>query len=279
LPKGIKGKIGVTVSPMNPNRGWANIEAEDGGVFRSDDGGNKWRRVSEDRNLRQRAWYYTHIYADTKDPETVYVLNVQFNKSIDGGKTYETIRVPHGDNHDLWVAPAENNQPTAQFYHVITDNRFPYYVYGAQQDNSTVGIASGNNGFGITERDWYAVGGGESGYIAPHPVDANIVYAGNYGHGRRRRGFGVSLSMDVSDRDFAARSEHRLCCRQRALQIDERRANLGADQSGSHAQRQEQARPLRRGHHEGQHQRRILLHDFRRGGIAAAKRFDLGRLG
>ncbi|MCI0699021.1 glycosyl hydrolase [candidate division KSB1 bacterium] len=206
LPKGIKGKIGVTVSPVNPNRVWANIEAEDGGVFRSDDGGNKWRRVSEDRNLRQRAWYYTHIYADTKDPETVYVLNVQFNKSIDGGKTYETIRVPHGDTHDLWMAPEDNmrminandggacvtfnggkawtsldNQPTAQFYHVITDNRFPYYVYGAQQDNSTVGIASRNNGFGITERDWYAVGGGESGYIAPHPVDANIVYAGSYG--------------------------------------------------------------------------------------------------
>jgi photosystem II stability/assembly factor-like uncharacterized protein len=206
LPKGIKGKIGVTVSPVNPNRVWANIEAENGGVFRSDDGGNKWRRVSDDRKLQQRAWYYTHIYADTKDPETVYVLNVQFNKSIDGGKTYESIRVPHGDNHDLWIAPEDNmrmvsgndggacvtfnggkswstldNQPTAQFYHVITDNRFPYYVYGAQQDNSTVAIASRNNGFGITVRDWYAVGGGESGYIAPHPVDPNIVYAGSYG--------------------------------------------------------------------------------------------------
>jgi photosystem II stability/assembly factor-like uncharacterized protein len=206
LPKGIKGKIGVTVSPVNSNRVWANIEAEDGGVFRSDDGGNKWRRVSEDRKLRQRAWYYTHIYADTKDPETVYVLNVQFNKSIDGGKTYESIRVPHGDNHDLWIAPEDNmrmvsandggacvtfnggkswtsldNQPTAQFYHVITDNRFPYYIYGAQQDNSTVAIASRTNSFGITRTDWYAVGGGESGYIAPHPVDPNIVYAGSYG--------------------------------------------------------------------------------------------------
>jgi len=206
LPKGIKGKIGVTVSPVNPNRVWANVEAEDGGVFRSDDAGKTWRRVSEDRKLRQRAWYYTHIYADTKDADRVYVLNVQFNKSIDGGKTYENIRVPHGDNHDLWIAPednmrmigandggacvtfnggktwtAEDNQPTAQFYHVITDNRFPYYVYGAQQDNSTVAIANRNNGFGISVRDWYAVGGGESGYIAPHPTNPNIVYAGSYG--------------------------------------------------------------------------------------------------
>jgi len=181
-------------------------KTEDGGVFRSDDAGKTWRRVNEDRRLRQRAWYYTHIYADTQDPETVYVLNVQFLKSVDGGKTYENIRVPHGDNHDLWIAPENNmrmvsandggacvtftggkawtnedNQPTAQFYHVITDNRFPYYVYGAQQDNSTVAIASRNNGFGISTRDWYAVGGGESGYIAPHPVNPNIVYAGSYG--------------------------------------------------------------------------------------------------
>jgi len=206
LPKGIKGKIGVTVSPVNPNRVWANVEAEDGGVFRSDDAGKTWRRVNEDRRLRQRAWYYTHIYADTQNPETVYVLNVQFFKSVDGGKTYETIRVPHGDNHDLWIAPennmrmvsandggacvtftggkawtSEDNQPTAQFYRVTTDNRFPYYVYGAQQDNSTVAIASRNNGFAISTRDWYAVGGGESGYIAPHPVNPNIVYAGSYG--------------------------------------------------------------------------------------------------
>jgi photosystem II stability/assembly factor-like uncharacterized protein len=206
LPKGIKGKIGVTVSPVDPNRVWAIIEAEEGGVFRSDDGGTKWRRVSDDRNLRQRAWYYTHIYADTQDPETVYVLNVQFHKSVDGGRTYERIRVPHGDNHDLWIAPDNNqrminsndgganvtynggkiwteqdNQPTAQFYHVITDNQFPYHVYGAQQDNSTVGIASRTTSFGISRPDWYPVGGGESGYIAPHPVDPNIVYAGSYG--------------------------------------------------------------------------------------------------
>jgi photosystem II stability/assembly factor-like uncharacterized protein len=206
LPKGIKGKIGVTVSSANPNRVWALIEAEDGGLFRSDDGGNKWRRVSDDRRLRQRAWYYTHVYADTQDPETVYVLNVQFLKSVDGGKTYETIRVPHGDNHDLWIAPnnnqrminsndgganvtynggkswtAQDNQPTAQFYHVTTDNQFPYHVYGAQQDNSTVAIASRTTSFGITRPDWYPVGGGESGYIAPHPQDPNIVYAGSYG--------------------------------------------------------------------------------------------------
>jgi photosystem II stability/assembly factor-like uncharacterized protein len=206
LPKGIKGKIGVTISPVRPERVWAIIEAEDGGVFRSDDGGESWKRVNDERKLRQRAWYYTHIYADTQDPETVYVLNVRFHKSTDGGKTYESIRLPHGDTHDLWIAPEDNqrmingndggatitynggeswstlyNQPTAQFYHVITDNQFPYRVYGAQQDNSTVSIASRTSSWGIDRADWYPVGGCESGYIAPRPDDPNIVYAGCYG--------------------------------------------------------------------------------------------------
>ncbi|RMD91716.1 MAG: glycosyl hydrolase, partial [Calditrichaeota bacterium] len=205
LPEGVKGKIGVTVSPAKRDRVWAIIEAKDGGVFRSDDGGESWRRVNSERKLRQRAWYYTHIYADPLEPETVYVLNVQFHKSVDGGRTYKTIRTPHGDNHDLWIDPHNNkrmiegndggaivtynggetwtnedNQPTAQFYHVITDNQFPYRVYGAQQDNSTVSIASRTTGFGIGRTDWYSVGGGESGYIAPNPADPNIVYAGSY---------------------------------------------------------------------------------------------------
>src|SRR5262245_21120684 len=194
LPKGVWGRIGVTVSPANPNRVWAIIEAEEGGVFRSDDAGKTWKKVNEERKLRQRAWYYTHIFADPRNAESVYVLNVGFFRSLDGGKTYSAIRPPHGDNHDLWIDPEDPmrmiegndgganvsfdagatwstiyNQPTAQFYHVITDDRFPYFVYGAQQDNSTVATASRNRGPGLDVTDWYEVGGCESGYIAPKP--------------------------------------------------------------------------------------------------------------
>ncbi len=205
LPKGTIGKVGVTVSPVNPERVWAIVEAEDGGVFRSENGGKTWVKVNEDRNLRQRAWYYTRIYADTESADIVYVLNVSFHKSNDGGRTFTTIRVPHSDNHDLWIAPddsqrmiegndggacvsinggrtwTELDQPTAQFYRVTTDNDYPYHIYGAQQDNTTVKIVSRSNGFGIDTRGWHAVGGGESGWIAPHPKDSNIVFAGSYG--------------------------------------------------------------------------------------------------
>ena len=205
LPQGVLGKIGVTVSPAVPDRVWAIVEAADGGVFRSDDGGLSWQRVNDDRRLRQRAWYYSRIYADPKDAETVYVLNTGFYRSTDGGKTYSAIRVPHGDNHDLWVDPgnpqrminsndgganvttngglswtAQDNQPTAQFYHLAVDNRFPYWVYGAQQDNSTVRIASRTDGSGIGAPDWYGVGGGESGFVVPRPDNPDIVYAGSY---------------------------------------------------------------------------------------------------
>jgi photosystem II stability/assembly factor-like uncharacterized protein len=199
------GRIGVTVSPANTERVWAIIEAEDGGVFRSDNGGKNWTKVSENRNLRQRAWYYTHIYADPKNVDTVYVLNVAFHKSNDGGRTYSTVQVPHSDNHDLWIAPddpnrminandgganvsfnggktwSEQDQATAQFYRVSTDNDFPYHVYGAQQDNSTVKIASRTTGFGITAKDWEETAGSESGWVQPHPKDSNIVFGGNYG--------------------------------------------------------------------------------------------------
>ncbi|RME36271.1 MAG: glycosyl hydrolase [Planctomycetota bacterium] len=204
LPEGIKGRIGVAVSPANPQRVWALVEAEKGGLFRSDDGGKTFRLVNNDREWRQRAWYYTHVFADPQDADTVYVLNVRFGKSTDGGKTFRFIRVPHGDNHDLWIAPEDNrrmingndgganitfnggvswsrqdNQPTAQFYHVTTDTQFPYRVYGAQQDNSTVSISS-RALLGWRE-EFYSVGGGESGYIAPDPRDPQIVYAGSYG--------------------------------------------------------------------------------------------------
>jgi len=206
LPEGIWGKLGIAVSPAKPERVWAIVEAEDGGIFRSDDAGKTWRRTNDERKLRQRAWYYTRIYADPASPETVYVLNVRFWRSTDGGKSFTAIRTPHGDNHDLWIAPddplrmvegndgganvsfdggaswsRQDNQPTAQFYHVITDDRFPYSVYGAQQDNSTVAIPSRTSGSGIDIPDWHQVGGCESGYIAPRPDDPDIVYAGCYG--------------------------------------------------------------------------------------------------
>ncbi|HET7113324.1 MAG TPA: hypothetical protein VFI57_06755, partial [Pyrinomonadaceae bacterium] len=205
MPRGMVGKVGITVSPANPERVWAIVEAEDGGVFRSDNAGRTWTRVNEERRLRQRAWYYTRIYADTKNADTVYVLNVQFLRSNDGGRTYSTLSVPHGDNHDLWISPEDSNrmiqsndgganvsfnggrswtdqdQPTAQFYRVALDNDFPYNIYGAQQDNSTVRIASRTMGNGIDTSDWYDVGGGESGWIAPSPKDSSIVYAGSYG--------------------------------------------------------------------------------------------------
>ncbi len=205
LPRGMIGIVGITVSPANPERLWAIIEAEDGGVFRSDNGGRTWTKTNEQRNLRQRAWYYTRIYADPQNADTVYVLNTGFYKSNDGGRTFANISVPHGDNHDLWLAPNDANrmiesndgganvstnggrtwtdedQPTAQFYRVTLDNDFPYNIYGAQQDNSTVRIASRTSDFGISERDWYDVGGGESGWIAPLPRDSAIVFAGSYG--------------------------------------------------------------------------------------------------
>ena len=206
LPKGILGKIGVAVSPVNPDRVWAIIENKNGGLFRSDDKGKTWSRVNSDRSLRQRAWYYTHVVAGTEDEDVVYVLNVNFHKSTDGGKTFESIQTPHGDHHDLWVDPNNANRmiigddgggqvtyngggewssyykyATAQFYHVITDNRFPYRIYGAQQDNSTLVIKSRTAGYGIDDQDWMAVAGGESGYIAPNPDEPEETFGGSYG--------------------------------------------------------------------------------------------------
>ncbi len=206
LPEGVTGRIGVTVSGANPNRVWALVEADKGGIFRSDDGGEHWQKMNEDRRFRQRAWYYTHIFADPKNPDSVYVLNTGMYRSSDGGRTFNVVPAPHGDHHGLWIDPtnpqrmiesndgganvsmnggetwsSQGNQPTAQFYHVITDNRFPYYVYGAQQDNSSIAIASASDQGAIDRPDWYSVGGCESGYIAPNPKDPNITYAGCYG--------------------------------------------------------------------------------------------------
>lgn len=206
MPKGLLGKIGVAISPVNPDRVWAIIENDNGGVFRSDDSGKTWSLINSDRELRQRAWYYKHIVAGTESENDVYVLNVGFYKSTDGGRSFERKGTPHGDHHDLWISSTDGDRmvvaddgggqvsyndgaswssyhkyATAQFYQVILDDQFPYRVYGAQQDNSTVGIASRTAGSGITERDWAPVAGGESGYIAPDPTDPNVTYGGSYG--------------------------------------------------------------------------------------------------
>ncbi|HMQ86727.1 MAG TPA: glycosyl hydrolase [Flavilitoribacter sp.] len=205
LPKGTLGIIGVAVSPVNSDRVWAIIEAKDGGVFRSDNAGKTWTKTSSFNELRQRAWYYSRIYADTQDEDRLYVCNVGFWRSKDGGKTYESISTPHGDHHDLWIDPADNqrmiiaddggaqvsydagenwttyhNQPTAQFYRVTTDNHFPYRILGAQQDNSTVRILHRSQDNRITERDWEPSAGGESAHLAPDPLNPDIVYAGTY---------------------------------------------------------------------------------------------------
>src|SRR6195256_4285559 len=202
LPDGPLGRIGVSVSGADSNRVYAAIEAKEGGVFRSDDGGDSWMRVNSDHRFRQRAWYYSHIFADPVAPNTVYVLDTGAFRSTNGGKDFELLPAPHGDHHALWIDPrdparlingndggatisvdggkswtAQYNQPTAQFYHVAVDNHWPYRIYGVQQDNSTIAIASRADEGVIGRQDWYEVGGGESGYIAPDPRDPEIVYA------------------------------------------------------------------------------------------------------
>ncbi len=205
LPDGVIGIIGVAVSPVNSDRVWTIIENENGGVFRSDDAGQTWKRTSSNRALRQRAWYYTRIYADTENEDRVYVLNVGFWRSNDGGDNFERIGTPHGDHHDLWIDPNNNrrmaiaddgggqvsfdagenwttyhNQPTAQFYRVTTDNHFPFRIYGAQQDNSTVRISHRSAESTISERHWEPSAGGESAHLAPDPENPDIVYGGTY---------------------------------------------------------------------------------------------------
>ena len=208
LPNGLVGRVGIAVSPQNSKRVWVLQEAKEetkGGLYMSDDGGKTWERINRKHDYRQRAWYYTRIYADPKDEHTLYLCNVGFYKSIDTGLNFERIRTPHGDNHALWINPdnphimiqandgganvslnggktwsTQLNQPTSEFYRVTVDNQFPYRVYGAQQDNSTISIPSRSEADLVPEQYWYSVGGGESGHIAVDPRDPDLIYAGTY---------------------------------------------------------------------------------------------------
>ncbi|HVO82227.1 MAG TPA: hypothetical protein VMT28_15940 [Terriglobales bacterium] len=239
LPKPPYGRIGLAVA-ANSDRVYALIQAEEGGIYRSDDDGQTWQLVNGDHALWQRSFYYMHIVADPQDADTVYVLNVDFYRSTDGARTFNKVKVPHGDNHGLWIDPKnprrmiasndggvtvtvdggktwtrQDNQPTAQFYHVITDTRTPYYLYGSQQDNSSVAIASRSDNGSIGRADWYAVGGGEAGYIAPYPPDPNIVYAGEYEgtltrfDKRTGQVKNIGVQPELSDGGGSASLEHR----------------------------------------------------------------------
>lgn len=234
MPEGPIGKIGVTVSPANPNRVWAIVEANEGGVFRSDDGGWTWERTNSQRKLRQRAFYYSRIYADPWDENTVYGLNTGLYRSTDGGVTFdEQIQVPHGDNHDLWIDPnnpqrminandgggnvtinggktwTEQDYCTTQLYHVMATSDVPYHVAGAQQDNSTVAVPSDGWGNmqarGPNDGWYYPVGGGESGWISQHPTKPDIFYAGSQGAllTRYDRSTGQTRDIQVYPRFFS----------------------------------------------------------------------------
>lgn len=241
LPKGPYGKIGVAVA-ANSDRVYALIEAHnpDGGLYRSDDGGESWQLVNASHSLWQRPWYYMHVIADPRDENTLYIMDVEAYKSTDGGHLFNKVHVPHGDNHGLWIDPMntrrmiasndggvtvtldggktwtpQDNQPTAQFYHVIADTATPYRVYGAQQDSGTVAIVSRSDAGSISASDWYDVGGGEAGYIAPDPRDPDVVYAADY-QGlitRYDRHVGqikaITEQPELTDAHGAANLEHR----------------------------------------------------------------------
>lgn len=206
LPKGTWGIVGVAVAPSNTDRVYAILENANGGLYSSTDGGQSWTLASNDNNIRQRAWYYTKVFVDPSNENLVYCSNVEFMYSRDGGKTFQSYDTPHGDHHDLWIDPADGrrmivaddggaqvsfdggnnwstyeNQPTAQFYRVSTDNSFPYRILGAQQDNSTIRIKSSTYGAFISTADWEPTAGSESGYVVADPLNPDIVYGGNYG--------------------------------------------------------------------------------------------------
>jgi photosystem II stability/assembly factor-like uncharacterized protein len=217
MPEGVIGKIGVAPSPADPSRIYAIIEAEEGGVFRSNDGGTTWKKINDERNLRQRAFYYTRLTPHPQDPDAVFVLNTGLYRSIDGGESYTSLGMPHGDHHDLWINPEDpshmisasdgggsvslnggqswtaQNFPTAQMYNVITTGHVPYHVCGAQQDyGGGICLPPSDGNFFGNPRPWYLVGGGESGYIAQSPINNNVFFAG--------RSMGIIWRTDLSTR-------------------------------------------------------------------------------
>ncbi|HEV2366222.1 MAG TPA: hypothetical protein VGS12_18740 [Caulobacteraceae bacterium] len=202
LPAGILGRIDIAPSPARPGRIWAMIEAKAGGLYRSDDGGATWTLINQDGRLTQRAWYFSKIYADPKSPDTVYALNTGLLRSTDGGRSFQLVAATHGDHHALWIDPndprrmingndggasvtldggitwsTQENQPTAAIYHVAADDQFPYRLYGAQQDNSNLAIATYDDNGVIGRWDWFPAGGGESGFVLPDPRDPEIIYS------------------------------------------------------------------------------------------------------
>ena len=226
LPMGVQGRIGLAVAPSNPQRVYVIVETEketEGGVYRTDNGGKSFTKINREHKLRQRAWYYNRIEVDPQNENTVYVMNVGFHKSIDGGKNWNNISVPHGDNHALWINPfnsdimiegndggacitlnggetwsSQNNQPTSEFYRVSVDNQFPYRIYGAQQDNSTISIPSYGAEDLTSTSSWKAVGGGESGHIAVDPRDPDVVYAGTYIGTITRKDFSTGYQANIN---------------------------------------------------------------------------------
>jgi photosystem II stability/assembly factor-like uncharacterized protein len=281
LPEGM-GKIGVAASPAKPGRVWAIIEAEDdkGGLYRSDDGGDSWEQVNKERVLRARSWYYMHIFADPSDANTVYVLNAPFMKSIDAGKSFSRVQVPHGDNHYLWINPddsdwminandgganvsfnggaswsRQDNQPTAQFYRVNTDNQFEYRIYGGQQDNSTVAIRSRSRDGSIGRDDWEIQRTRRYGCREPAlhvcrllpGVDPGIRRRNEnrpLGQGIRRTGSRrgrkraeIPLQLECADSRIRSRSAGDLSRRQCIAEVRGPRLQLDGSEPGSYARR------------------------------------------
>jgi len=224
LPKGVWGNVNIAVSASDPDKVFAMIENAAGGLYVSKDAGETWTLLNGDNAIKQRAWYFNRVYVDPKNENIVYCLNVELERSLDGGKTFAVLPSPHSDHHDLWIDPADghrliladdggaqvsydggadwssvDNQPTAQIYRVTTDNAFPWHILGAQQDNTSVRIKSRSAGAAITSRDWEPTAGFESGYIVPDPLDPDIVYGGNYSGylGRLNHRTGESRAIDV----------------------------------------------------------------------------------
>ena len=323
--EGLMGKIGIAASPAQAGRVWALVEAEDGALFRSDDCGATWEAPATSADLRRRPWYYMHIFADPTTPKTVWVLNLELWKSTDGGKTFDAIPTPHGDNHDLWIDPQQPaahdrgqrrrraaspstagtwssiyNQPTAQFYHVTTDNQMPYRVYGSQQDNTAMRAAERSSSTARSRwTDYVEPGGGESGYIAVSPTTPTSSSAAaigtGAGHGRliacepdTRQKRNITVWPEVHGMGAGAESlKYRFqwtfpivfsphdpdalyVSLQRRAPLDRRGAQLGDHQPGPDAQRPGASiESVRRPDHERQHRRGDLLHDLRLPRVAA----------